>query len=137
MKFLFVFLSFSLSALLAWFIIPRILIVTYKKKLFDIPDERKVHRQAVPRLGGISFAPSLLISILLVVGLRYLTGYDIPYAYSQRVVVEFIFLLCGLILLHLIGFWDDLVGLRYREKFLFQIIAAALMTVSGLWINSF
>lgn len=134
MKLFFVFLSFLLSALLSWFIIPRILVVTYKKKLFDLPDERKIHTEAIPRLGGLSFAPSLAISISFTVGLRYLTGYDILYV--QKVIAEFSFLICGLTLLYLIGVRDDLVGLRYREKFVFQIIAASLITLSGLWINN-
>ena len=33
-----------------WFI-PRILVVSFKKKLFDFADERKVHTGVVPRLG--------------------------------------------------------------------------------------
>lgn len=43
---------------------------------------------------------------------------------------------CGLTLLYLSGIKDDLVGLRYRSKFVVQIIAASLIPLSGLWINN-
>ena len=44
---------------------------------------------------------------------------------------------CGLTLLFLAGVKDDLVGLRYKAKFLVQVIAACVIPLSGLWINNF
>lgn len=46
---------FFMSILLATIIIPRILFISYKKRLFDIPDTRKIHNIPIPRLGGLSF----------------------------------------------------------------------------------
>ena len=48
-------LSFFISLGFSIFIIPRILLISFKKHLFDIPDERKVHQGVIPRLGGVSF----------------------------------------------------------------------------------
>ena len=47
--------GFLLSVLLTQIILPRILIISLKKRLFDEPDERKIHKRPVPRLGGVSF----------------------------------------------------------------------------------
>lgn len=132
----FVFIAFLLSAFLSWFIIPRILVVTYKKNLFDIPDERKIHSQAVPRLGGISFFPSIIISLTSVVALRYLMGYELNALYVNRVVPEYCLLFCGLTLLYLTGVRDDLIGLRYRAKFVVQFLVACFIPLSGFWINN-
>lgn len=44
--------------------IPYIISYSQKHKLFDQPDIRKVHTTAVPRLGGITFIPSMLINIV-------------------------------------------------------------------------
>lgn len=38
-------------------------------------------------------------------------------------------------LLYLTGIADDLVGVRYRQKFAIQIFCACLFPLSGLWIN--
>lgn len=125
----------TISILLSSFIIPRILVVAFRKRLFDVPDSRKVHQGVIPRLGGISFAPSILFTLSFTTGLRYLIGYEIPEEMLRFLIPEFYFLICGLTLLFLTGIKDDLVGLRYRSKFLAQIIAAAMIPLSGLWIN--
>ena len=41
---------------------PQILLIAFRKQLFDLPDERKVHHCAVPRLGGIAFKPVVVFS---------------------------------------------------------------------------
>lgn len=132
---LFVTLSLVLSALLSWYLIPRILIVAYKKKLFDIPDERKVHNTPVPRLGGISFLPALFITLFILLAIRYRIGFTVLPTFVPYILPEFCALAAGLTLLYLVGVRDDLIGLRYRGKFLFQFVAASLFPLSGLWIN--
>ena len=69
MAYLLTTLSLVLSILLSALIIPRILVVAYRKKLFDIPNERKVHDGIIPRLGGISFVPTILFSLSFVITL--------------------------------------------------------------------
>lgn len=54
---------FLLSVFLTSIIIPRILFISYKKRLFDIRDERKVHKIPVPRLGGLSFSCHFSVSL--------------------------------------------------------------------------
>lgn len=47
-------------------------------------------------------------------------------------------LLCsGLTLLFIVGIADDLIGVRYRQKFLVQLVAAAMFPLAGLYINDF
>ena len=125
-----------ISILFSSFIIPRILVVAFRKRLFDVPDERKVHQGIVPRLGGLSFAPSILFTLSFTTGLRYLIGDGIPEEMLCFIIPEFYFLVCGLTLLFLTGIKDDLVGLRYRSKFVMQILAAIMVPLSGLWINN-
>ena len=36
--------------------IPQIILISYKKRLFDVVDKRKVHEGVIPRLGGVAFA---------------------------------------------------------------------------------
>ena len=78
MNILFIILAFVISASVARLIIPRILLISLRKKLFDMPSERKVHKRAIPRLGGVSFFPTILLSSCGVFALRILMGYDVP-----------------------------------------------------------
>ena len=76
---------------MACVIIPRILLISHKHQLYDIPDERKIHDTPVPRLGGLSFFPVLVISISLMMAVRYLLGYDVIFIPERIVLVEFLF----------------------------------------------
>lgn len=135
MNYIFIILAFAISAFVARVIIPRILLISLRKKLFDMPDERKVHKRAIPRLGGVSFFPTILLSCCLVLAFRTLTGYSVPALQSTFVLLECLFLICGMTLLFLTGIADDLVGVRYRQKFVTQILCASFIPMAGLWIN--
>ena len=137
MNILFIIIAFAISAYVVRLIIPRILLISFRKKLFDIPDERKVHKRAIPRLGGVSFFPTILLSCCSVLVIRTLTGYGISAMLTSYILPEFLVLVCGMVLLYLTGIADDLVGVRYRQKFIVQIICASLFPVAGLWINDF
>lgn len=126
---------FLLSILLATVIIPRILFISYKKRLFDVPDSRKVHKTPIPRLGGLSFLPVILIALCSVTGIRYYTNHPVDMLWASDLFIQYLFLIVGLTLLYLVGVADDLVGVGYRYKFVIQILAALLFPLSGLWIN--
>ena len=74
---IFVFLFCVLSA---GVLIPQILLISFQRKLFDVPDERKIHQGVVPRLGGIAFKPCPLIRFGGTVG---------PFPYESGVVSLF------------------------------------------------
>ena len=54
---------------------------------------------------------------------------------KHEALLEWTLLLPAIIFLSLTGLVDDLVEVRYRTKLLIQLIAAALFTASGVWIN--
>ena len=68
------FVVFVLCVLFAGIFIPQILLVAFKKELFDMPDERKIHKGIVPRLGGIAFTPVICFTMSLLVGVNMLLG---------------------------------------------------------------
>ena len=51
------FLALTIAVLLTGIIIPKIILIAFRKQLFDEVDARKIHRGVVPRLGGIAFFP--------------------------------------------------------------------------------
>lgn len=60
---------YSIIALIAactcgFITIPVVLDFCKKNGIYDIPNQRKIHKNAVPRLGGIVFLPSVLIGCL-------------------------------------------------------------------------
>lgn len=128
--------SFLIALLLGIVMIPNILLVSYRKRLFDLPDPRKVHTCPVPRLGGISFLPAIIITFALIMGFRILHGIPVENLPLSRTLYEFLFYIVGAMLLYLTGVQDDLIGVGYRRKFLIQILAALLLVACGDWIRS-
>ncbi len=132
----FIFSGFLTAVILARIIIPRILIISLRKRLFDTPDIRKVHKKPVSRLGGVSFFPAILFTVTFLIGVCDKTAW-IPLVDIARHWIQILFLSSGLTLLFIIGIADDLIGVRYRQKFLVQLLAAMMLPLSGLYINDF
>lgn len=129
--------AFVSAVILGRIIIPNILIISLRKRLFDVPDERKVHKRPISRLGGMTFFPVILFSLCVFTAVRLMTGHGPADTSTTDLVCEFLFLTGGLTLLYIVGIADDLIGVRYRKKFLVQIISAAMFPLSGLYINNF
>jgi UDP-N-acetylmuramyl pentapeptide phosphotransferase/UDP-N-acetylglucosamine-1-phosphate transferase len=136
MKILIILLPFLLALYLGKTIIRFIYLVSYKKRLFDPVNVRKVHEKIIPRLGGVAFAPiqCCLMTIAIVIFHKYNLINDL-HLDGGKVLPMFLMLTTGLVILFLVGIADDLIGLNYKFKFVAQLIAASLLPLSGLWIN--
>ena len=127
---------FLISLFITGLIIPKILLIAFRKNLFDEINERKIHQGRVPRLGGIAFVPAIIFSLAFVIGLSLLpqTADFMPeMQHSQERALSFG--ICGLMMLYLVGVADDLIGVLYRAKFIAQIIVACFLVLGGVWIN--
>ena len=127
--------AFIVAMIIANIVLPNILLISHKKRLFDMPDERKVHHAPIPRLGGLSFFPVMLITMGGLVLIYHLMGLSSGSLHGE-VPYEFLALLVGSMMLFLVGLADDLIGVGYKKKFLVQIVAASLLVASGVWIKS-
>lgn len=140
---------FLVSVFVTGIIIPQILLIAFRKKLFDEPDGRKIHTAAVPRLGGMAFMPAILFSLCLVVGVDVLVSMNLHGwegagsvvmmlmdGDSGRVMLPLLFGMCSLLIMYLVGLADDLIGVRYRAKFVAQIVAALLLAAGGVRLDS-
>ena len=130
--YIYILLSFVLSMVCGLVFIPLIIRYCKRKNLFDLPDKRKVHKNAIPRLGGVSFMPSMIVT-----GLVALLVYD-GVTGDQHVTLSLwsCLFFISLLLIYAVGIIDDLIGLDATTKFFVQIVAATLMPLSGLYINN-
>jgi UDP-N-acetylmuramyl pentapeptide phosphotransferase/UDP-N-acetylglucosamine-1-phosphate transferase len=127
---------FALSALFAGYITPRILLIAYRKRLFDVPNERKVHRHVVPRLGGLAFTPIAFMALILLSGLNLSFGQTDLHTVMEQEAQALYYTVCAFLLIYLVGIADDLVGVRYRQKFIAQLICGALFIAGGFTLNN-
>lgn len=116
-----------MSAFLTWVMLPRVIKVSHEKRLLDISDDRKVHSTPVPRLGGMVFVPALLITLCALCALE-------PTNFTMR---EFCALVSAMVLIYVVGVYDDMMGVRYVVKLSAQVMASLLLCLSGFAIDSF
>lgn len=114
-------LSFVIAALIAGLVIPKILLIAFRKNLFDEIDERKIHHGTVPRLGGLAFMPVIYFTLALLIGCNMVIGLpDILDRVSDNI-IPLTFGFCALMLvvggLHL-GNLDGFCGIYHIPMWL-------------------
>ncbi len=124
--------AFILSAICGFIFTPAILRYCKDKNLYDIPNSRKVHHTLVPRLGGISFLPSMILAFILAL---LLLGNQ---AQARKVEINLwsLYFMISLMLIYATGIIDDIIGLNANIKFVMQIIASSILPLAGLYINN-
>lgn len=83
--------------------------------LVDLPDQRKVHAGAIPRVGGIGIACGSVLAALL-------------WLHIDR---DILILLGGMVTIALFALLDDRLDLNYKVKFAGQLAAALLVVIPG------
>ena len=120
---------------LSWMIIPKIRNIAFRKRLYDEQDGRKIHKGLVPRLGGIAFLPSIAFAYCFMAGMSMYWVGDETRAILESNNASVFGAICAVMLMYLVGMADDLVGVRYRNKFILQITGALLMICTGLCVT--
>ncbi|MCC8070215.1 MAG: undecaprenyl/decaprenyl-phosphate alpha-N-acetylglucosaminyl 1-phosphate transferase [Bacteroidales bacterium] len=125
-----------LAILFAGILIPQILLISFRRRLFDEPDERKIHTSLVPRLGGMAFMPVIFFTMALLLGIDIsMPGSRVmPAVIDDPTIWSFGF--CALLMLYVVGLGDDLIGIRYRAKFVVQIACGCLLIAGGLDVDN-
>lgn len=132
------FIEFAFIVIVGWtlsaMVLLRISLVSFRRRLFDSVDERKLHTAHIPRLGGIAFFPCITVTVsLAIIGYNLWQGYNIL---DMDLTNRLLSMLCCLFILYLIGMMDDLIGVRYRSKFVVQILCGILLVISGLCFDN-
>ncbi|TAH30880.1 MAG: undecaprenyl/decaprenyl-phosphate alpha-N-acetylglucosaminyl 1-phosphate transferase [Cytophagales bacterium] len=108
------FLILTIAFVSTYISIPSIIKVAYQKHLCDEPDEeRKIHKQGIPTLGGIAIFGGAIITSTFFVNFS-----STP---------QFGYALSALILLFFTGVKDDIIPLSPSKKILAQLIAAGVI----------
>lgn len=109
------FYIFFTSLMTSVILIPPISRLSVRVGGMDAPDERKVHDNEIPRLGGIAIFCAFLFSVLFFIDIDHqLKGF-----------------MAGAVVIFLTGLADDLTGLSPSNKFVGEILAAYVAVISG------
>lgn len=114
-----------ISYLIGVFIVPLVIEFSQKEGLVDLPNERKIHKLPVSRLGGVAIWTSVMLTFLVLVLLSY-------YPYGS--------LLSGILLggslMFLLGLVDDIYNLDAKFKLVIQLSIATIVYLLGVQIDT-
>lgn len=102
-----------IAFLVTFYAIPVIMKVAELKKLYDIPDERKIHKQPIPSLGGFGIFVGFAIALLLMLD------------FTQLAAMQYYF--AAFLIIFFLGVKDDIVILSAQKKFIGQLLVAAIL----------
>jgi UDP-GlcNAc:undecaprenyl-phosphate/decaprenyl-phosphate GlcNAc-1-phosphate transferase len=122
--------AFISSISLSLFLTPWVIDLAGRVGAIDKPNERKVHSQPTPRLGGVAIFLSVFMSLIafFVLDPKFIVNTWI----ASR---EGLFLFGSLALVLLLGIWDDIRSLRPAQKFLGQLLLSVLMYFAGFSVT--
>ncbi len=108
----------SISAfLITFYAIPVIIRVAQEKKLYDLPNERKIHKNPIPSLGGLGIFVGFTIALLI--SLKISTAPEFQYYIAAALIIFFV------------GIKDDILDISPLKKFIGQLAAAAIIMFKG------
>jgi UDP-N-acetylmuramyl pentapeptide phosphotransferase/UDP-N-acetylglucosamine-1-phosphate transferase len=102
-----------IAFLVTFYAIPVIMKVAEAKKLYDVPDERKIHKQPIPSLGGFGIFVGFATALLLMLD------------FTQLAAMQYYF--AALLIIFFLGIKDDIVILSAQKKFIGQLLVAAIL----------
>lgn len=110
-------LATIMAFIITYAAIPAIISVAEIKKLYDLPNARKIHAIPVPSLGGLGIFAGFIISCLMTISLTTTPGFQ--YFFAAALVIFFL------------GLKDDILILTPMKKIIGQIIAAFIIIYKG------
>lgn len=106
-------LSFITAFGITYFAIPSVIRVAKVKSLIDIPGDRAAHDVPTPSLGGIAIFAGTVFAITMWTPFRYFSGLQ--------------YILCGMMIIFLIGAKDDILPMSPGRKLGGQVFAALIL----------
>lgn len=107
------------------FLVPLVISFSKREGLVDVPNERKIHKIPVSRLGGVAIWASTMLTFLSLVFLSY-------YPYGSLLSG----ILLGSSLMFLLGLIDDIYNLNAKFKLVIQLSIATIVYLLGVKISS-
>jgi UDP-GlcNAc:undecaprenyl-phosphate GlcNAc-1-phosphate transferase len=108
-----VLLTASVSFVITFLAIPAIIRLAEQKKLYDLPDERKLHTKPIASLGGVGIYIGFSLACLLLISGK--TNPEFQYFFAAASVIFFL------------GIKDDIIILSATKKLIGQVAAAAIL----------
>ncbi len=98
--------------------------LSVKVGAIDYPKKRGMHKEPIPRMGGVAIVLGFMLTMLIVA----------PFVSEIRT-GQFIGFIIGALIIFVLGMLDDIYSVSPKVKLAFQLVAAIIVVYSGTRIN--
>lgn len=132
-----IYFAFFVSLVCSLFITPYVLRLATKFKVMDIPASRKIHKNPIPRWGGLGIFAAFAVTLILCLFFPYFRSL-LKFATNRfSMSAQFVGILVGSAILVFIGTLDDKYELPAIAKLFGQIVVVLVLINYGVKISGF
>lgn len=113
--------AFGVAAVVAWLLVPLAERLAWKIGAVDYPNERSLHTNPTPKLGGLAIFVGISVAAILF----------LPWALQTQA------LLAGAVVITVVGVLDDVFELNPLLKLAGQVVAASIPALNGVNVSVF
>lgn len=127
-------IAFLLAFVTSFVMVPYTIKLAKKVGAIDMPNDRRVNKKPIPRIGGIAVIAGFIVSaIYLIITMCIEEKLNLTDAdeYGKKIVG----FLIGIIIISVFAYLDDVRDLKPWQKLLAQIAAASVVYASGIRID--
>ena len=128
-------IAFLLAFITAFVITPYTIRLAKKVGAVDIPNDRRVNKKPMPRLGGLAVIAGFLVSVIYLVISASIEGKI--NLLDDGLNIKLLGILGGMLVLGIVCYIDDVKDIKPLVKLAGQVVAAILVASSGVLIDNF
>lgn len=129
-------IAFLLGLITSFVVTPFSMRIAKKYGAIDVPNDRRVNKKPMPRLGGIAVIAGFFVSTIYLLISMSLEGKLALFAEDQ-LWLKLLGFFVGIIILGITCFIDDTKGIHSITKLIVQIVAALIVVACGVRIENF
>ena len=127
-------IAFMLAFITSFVITPYTMRLAHRVGAMDLPEERKIHKKPIPRLGGLAIITGFLLSVLYLLFILKMEK-TIDLGGTEKYGIKLMGFLLGIIILGITCFIDDSKNIPAGVKLLAQLVVAIIVTACGIKID--
>ncbi len=128
-------IAFLLAFITTFVVTPHTMRLAKKVGAIDIPNDRRVNKKPMPRLGGLAVISGFLVSIIYLFITTSIEGKLDLFA-SENYYIKMIGFFAGIVVLGITCYIDDVKGIPSLVKLAAQIIASIIVVACGIRIEN-
>ena len=129
-------IAFLLAFITAFVITPHTMRLAKRVGAIDIPNDRRINKKPMPRLGGLAVITGFIVSTIYLLIIMNFEN-TINLFGGENYYIKLIGFLAGIIILGITCYIDDKKGIPSWAKLLAQIAAAIVVVTAGVRIENF